>query len=83
MATYSSIFAWEIPWAEEAWQATVHGVTKVSDMTYQLSNDNTWDTCTPIADSCQCMAKATTILYSNKPPIKINTILKEGYYHCI
>jgi len=21
MATYSSIFAWEIPWAEGAWQA--------------------------------------------------------------
>ena len=23
------------------------------------------DTCTPVADSCQCMAKATTVLYSN------------------
>ena len=23
------------------------------------------DTCTPMADSCQCMAKPTTILYSN------------------
>ena len=23
------------------------------------------DTCTPMADSCQCMAKITTILYSN------------------
>ena len=23
------------------------------------------DTCTPMADSCQCMAKATTILLSN------------------
>ena len=21
-----------------------------------------WDTCTPMADSCQCMAKSTTIL---------------------
>jgi len=30
------------------------------------------DTCTPMADSCQCMAKTTTILYSNQPPIKIN-----------
>ena len=23
------------------------------------------DTCTPMADSCQCMAENTTILYSN------------------
>ena len=27
-ATHSSILAWEIPWTEGAWQATVHGVTK-------------------------------------------------------
>ena len=30
------------------------------------------NTCTPMADSCQCMAKTTTILYNNWPPIKIN-----------
>ena len=24
----------------------------------------------PVADSCQCIAKTTTILYSNSPPIK-------------
>jgi len=24
-----------------------------------------WDTCTPMADSCQCMSKTTTILASN------------------
>ena len=30
------------------------------------------DTCTLVADSCQCMAKIITILYSNYPPIKIN-----------
>ena len=31
MATHSSILTWEIPWTEdrEAWQATVHGVTRV------------------------------------------------------
>ena len=37
-----------------------------------------WDgrnTCTPVADSCQCMAKPTTIL-SNQPPIKINNLKK-------
>ena len=37
-----------------------------------------WDgrnTCTPVADSCQCMAKPTTIL-SNQPPIKINNFKK-------
>ena len=26
MATHSSILAWEIPWTEEAWWDTVHGV---------------------------------------------------------
>ena len=28
MATHSSILAWRIPWTEEPWQATVHGVAK-------------------------------------------------------
>ena len=28
MATHSSILAWETPWTEEPWQATVHGVAK-------------------------------------------------------
>ena len=28
MATHASILAWEIPWTEGAWWATVHGVTK-------------------------------------------------------
>ena len=28
MATYSSILAWEIPWAEELCGAAVHGVAK-------------------------------------------------------
>ena len=36
MATHSSI-AWKIPWTEEPWQATVHGVaksqTRLSDFT--------------------------------------------------
>ena len=32
-AAHSSILAWEIPWIEELGVgATVHGVTKVSDM---------------------------------------------------
>ena len=26
--THSSILAWEIPWTEETWWATVQGVTK-------------------------------------------------------
>ena len=29
MAAYSSILAWEIPWAREAWQAAVHVVARV------------------------------------------------------
>ena len=34
----------------------------------------TGDTCTSVADSCQCMAKTTTILYSNQPSTKINKL---------
>ena len=34
------------------------------------------NTCTPMAGSCQCMAKTTTILLSNWPPIKINKLKK-------
>ena len=29
MATHSSILAWRVPMDREAWQATVHGVTRV------------------------------------------------------
>ena len=29
MGTHSSILVREIPWTEEAWRATVHGVTRV------------------------------------------------------
>ena len=32
-------------------------------------------TCTPMADSCQCMAKTTTISKSNYPPIKMNKLI--------
>jgi len=28
MAAHSGIIAWEVPWTEEAWWATVRGVTK-------------------------------------------------------
>ena len=33
MATLSSILAREVPWREEPWWATVHGVAKELDMT--------------------------------------------------
>ena len=33
MATHSSILAWKVPWTEEPEGATVHGVTKESDIT--------------------------------------------------
>ena len=36
MATHSSILAWENPMDRGAWRGTVHGVTKDSDMTLQL-----------------------------------------------
>ena len=39
MATHSNILAWRIPWTEEPGEgAAVHGVTKESDMTEQLSH---------------------------------------------
>ena len=31
--THFSILAWEIPWTEGFWMATVHGVSKVLGMT--------------------------------------------------
>ena len=40
VATHFSILAWEIPWTEEAWSATVHGVRKESDTTEQLNSSN-------------------------------------------
>ena len=40
-ATHSSVLAWKIPWME-AWQATVHGVTKswtqMSNFTHSLTH---------------------------------------------
>ena len=30
------------------------------------------NTCKSMADSCQCMTKTTTILYSNEPPMNKN-----------
>ena len=38
-ATHSSILAWDIM-DRGAWWAMVHGVTKESNMTQQLSNNN-------------------------------------------
>ena len=32
-ATHSSILAWEIPWTEGAWQATVHRIAKEPNVT--------------------------------------------------
>ena len=40
METHSSILAWEIPWTEGAWRATVHEVTEESDTTKQFNNNN-------------------------------------------
>ena len=40
MATSASILAWENPMDRGAWGATVHGVTKESDMTEQLNNNS-------------------------------------------
>ena len=43
MAIPSSILAWSIPRDREAWQATVHGVSKELDMTEQLNNNGVRD----------------------------------------
>ena len=40
MASHSSILDWRIPWTEETWWATVHGVAKESDVTKQLNSYN-------------------------------------------
>ena len=39
MATHSSILAWN-PMDRGGWWATVHGVAKESDVTYQLNNNS-------------------------------------------
>ena len=41
MATHSSVLAWKIPWAEEPWQAIVHGGHKELDMTEHAQTKNT------------------------------------------
>ena len=33
MATHSSVLAWENPMVRGTWKATVHGITKESDLT--------------------------------------------------
>ena len=38
VATHFSILAWEIPWTEGAWWATVHGVSKELNTTQGLNN---------------------------------------------
>ena len=40
MATHSSILAWRIPMDRGAWWTVVHGVTKESDTTEGLNNNN-------------------------------------------
>ena len=45
MATHSSILAWENPTDRGAWWDTAHGVTKESDMTEQLNNNNSYKMC--------------------------------------
>ena len=35
------------------------------------------NTCKPMADSCQCMAKNYYNIISNQPPIKINKFFKK------
>ena len=48
MATHFNIPAWEIPMDRGAWQATVHGIAKESDMT--LVTERMWDFSFPTRD---------------------------------
>ena len=45
---------WDDP---EEWDGKGGGLGKVMGVGFRMG-----DTCTPMADSCQCMAKTTTIL---------------------
>ena len=38
MATHPSILAWEVLWAGEPWQATVHGITET--VRHNLANNS-------------------------------------------
>ena len=49
IATHFSIFALEIPWTEEPGRLPSMGVTKESDMTYRLNNNN--KTCSKLSGS--------------------------------
>ena len=40
MATQSTDHAWEFPWTEEPWRATIQGVSNESDKTEQLNINN-------------------------------------------
>ena len=44
MATHSSILAWEIPWIEEPWWATVHTISKRSLVGYSPWSHKELDT---------------------------------------
>ena len=56
-----------------SWQIDGETVETMSDFFW--GGFRMGDTCTPVADSC--MAKPTTILSSNKLPIKINKVKKK------
>ena len=58
MATHSSILAWEIPWTEGAWRATVHRVASCQTQLKRLS----MHACNPVLyqsleiyHKCQCL----------------------------
>ena len=61
---------WKIVKDREAWNAAVYGVQRVGhdSLTENIKDGvevegvRMGDTCTPMADSCKCMAKTTTIL---------------------
>ena len=70
MATHSSILAWRILWTEEPGRLQSIGLQRVGhdSLTENIKDGvevegvRMGDTCTPMADSCKCMAKSTTIL---------------------
>ena len=68
MATHSSILTWEIPWTEDrgAWQATVHGVTRVG-LNHQ--NSHAWSKIALSNESCPgCKAVTRAAVSCSCPP---------------
>ena len=62
MATHAGILAWGIPMVRGAWQATVLGVMKESDMTQHVNNNKIQRRC--YVNGCQGLANSSFALWN-------------------